>query len=480
MSEIPPVWQKDYVEVRAGARRSYLLSGRSSVSLEPNVSSAQVGRADPVDTRPLAADARRSVRGKLGLLTRNFTRDSPLNVALFSGNYSYTVDGPALALNRLVGFLEREGHKVLVFSPTSATPSFEPTGTVISAPSVRLPGRSEYRLSLGLPRSLRARLDAFRPDVFHLATPDPLGLQALRLAKRWGVPAVASFHTRFDTYPRYYGLPVLEKYLAGYMRWFYRQCSQVYVPSPSMEDVLREEGFGEDIRIWSRGVDSSVFKSGRRDTAWRRSLGIGDDEVVVTFVGRLVMEKGLEFLASALDRLTASGVRHRCLVVGDGPGRHSFEKRLPQAHFTGFLTGNELARAYASSDIFVNPSDTETFGNVTLEAMASGLPVVCVDATGSCSLVRHSVTGLLVEQHDVEGLAASLSLLVGDRGLRRQLGSAAVFASRAYDWDVVMSGLVEDYREAVDNSRLSSAPRRLGEALPRPRELAAAAVGKQR
>jgi len=254
------------------------------------------------------------------------------------------------------------------------------------------------------------------------------------------------------------------------MRWFYRQCAQVYVPSLSMEEVLREQGFADDIRIWSRGVDAGLFRSSRRDNHWRRSLGIGDEEVVIAFVGRLVMEKGLELLASTVERVTAMGIRHRCLVVGDGPAREWFEKRLPQAHFTGFLAGEELARAYASSDIFVNPSDTETFGNVTLEAMASGLPVVCADATGSRSLVRHGITGFLAEPRDAESFAESVSLLVRDPELRRKLGSAAVFASRSYDWDATLAGLVEGYREAIDDAApvtASHPPRQ-----PRPQEFA--------
>jgi len=380
-----------------------------------------------------------------------------MNVALFSGNYCYTVDGPALALNRLVPFLERNGHNVLVFSPTSRTPAFEPAGTLVSTPSLPLPGRSEYRLSLGLTPRLRARLEAFQPDVFHLATPDPLGLHALRLAKKWGVPAIASFHTRFDVYPRYYGLTILEKYLTNYMRWFYRQCSQVYVPSRSMEDVLRTQGFGDDIRIWSRGVDASLFRPGRRDKSWRRSIGIEDDEVVVVFVGRLVMEKGLEFLASAMELAEGMGVHYRCVVVGEGPAREWFASRVPQAHFTGFLRGEELARVYASSDIFVNPSETETFGNVTLEAMASGLPAVCVDAIGSRSLVRHAVTGFLATPGDATEFARLLSLLVRDDVIRRRFGTAGVVASRAYDWEVMMAGLVDGYRGAIREMNATSA-----------------------
>src|SRR5262249_12958857 len=282
----------------------------------------------------------------------------PLRVALFSGNYNCVKDGAAVALNRLVTFLERQGVDVLVFSPTIDCPAFEPSGSLVSVPSVALPFRSEYRLAFGLPGSCRRRLAAFSPTLFHLSAPDLLGYSALRLARRWNVPAVASFHTRFDTYPRYYGAAWLEKYLTIYMRCFYGQCDQVYAPSESIAAVLREQRIGKDLRFWSRGVDTALFHPGQRDQAWRRSLGIGDDEVVIAFAGRLVREKGLDRFANVLDALRARGISYRALVMGDGPERQSMRNRLPDAIFTGFLTGQELARGFASSDIFFFPSIT--------------------------------------------------------------------------------------------------------------------------
>ena len=179
------------------------------------------------------------------------TSGRKLRIALFSGNYNYVVDGPVKALNTLVGFLEKEGHEVLVFAPTIKKPPFEHTGTLISAPSIAIPGRGEYRLALGMSSNIRKRLDAFKPDLVHLAAPDLLGYAALRYAGKNSIPAVASFHTRFDTYPRYYGAKWLEKYLTGYMRRFYARCEHVYPPSQSMAAELREDGIGRDIRLWA-------------------------------------------------------------------------------------------------------------------------------------------------------------------------------------------------------------------------------------
>jgi glycosyltransferase involved in cell wall biosynthesis len=383
------------------------------------------------------------------------TKTSPrpgqqLRIALFSGNYNYSIDGPVRALNRLVAYLERKGHKVLVIAPTKKQAAFKHEGTLVSVPSFPFPGRGEYRVGMSIPCAVRQQLEDFQPNLFHLACPDLLGYKALSLAQKWHIPAVASFHTRFDTYPRYYGMAFLEKYLTRYMRFFYHQCEQVYVPSESMKDILREQDMAEDMRIWTRGVDSTLFNPAKRDPEWRRSLGISDSEIVICFVGRLVLEKGIDFMAGVLDQLTANGVSHRALIIGDGPERSRLAKRLPTAHLLGYLGGEDLARAYASSDIFLNPSDTETFGNVTLEAMACGLPSVCADATGSRSLVQHGVSGFLAPPRDLTAYVEKLTLLAGDANLRKKMSKAALKLQHAYDWDVIMQGLLANYREVVE------------------------------
>ncbi len=374
-----------------------------------------------------------------------------LRVALFSGNYNYVVDGPVKALNRLVAHIEARGNAALVFAPTIATPAFKHSGELVSVPSVPLPGsRSEYRLALGLPQAARARLDAFRPTLIHVAAPDLLGLGALDYACARGLPAVASFHTRFDTYPRYYGLKALEPLVTAYLRKFYARCARVYAPSPSMVDELKRDRIGNDIRLWTRGVDQALFHPGRRDQAWRRDLGFDDSEVVVAFVGRLVLEKGVEIFAAAVRAARAKGAPIRALIVGEGPARAHFAESLPDAVFTGHLDGEVLARAYASADIFLNPSVTETFGNVTLEAMASGLPAVAAAASGSRSLIAEGETGFLVaDARSAESFASALAALATDGALRARLSANSRPAARAYDWDAILDGLLGDYLDVM-------------------------------
>jgi phosphatidylinositol alpha 1,6-mannosyltransferase len=376
----------------------------------------------------------------------------PKRIALFSGNYNYVMDGPVRALNTLVGFLEEQGIEVLVFAPTAKEAAFQHKGTLVSVPSVALPGsRSEYRLALGLPRRIKRQLEAFQPDLVHLAAPDILGWSALRWARKHKVPAVASFHTRFDTYGRYYHMAWLEKYVTALMRRFYHRCEQVYVPSECMREILAEQDMAKDLRIWSRGVDAAQFNPGRRDMAWRRENGFADKDVVIAFVGRLVLEKGLGVFADTLDELRRRGVPFKALIVGDGPERERFSTRLPDAVFTGYLQGDALARAYASSDIFFNASITETFGNVTLEAMASAVPAVCADATGSHSLVSAGETGFLVEPGNIDAFADKLATLISDDTLRATMSQASLAHSADRTWNAVLNRLLENYSEAVAN-----------------------------
>ena len=383
----------------------------------------------------------------------------PLRVALFSGNYNYVMDGPVRALNTLVAYLERTGHEVLVFAPTTKTPAFSHNGTLISVPSIALPGkRSEYRLGLGLRGKVRRRLEAFKPDLIHIAAPDITAYGALNYARDHGVPAVASFHTRFDTYPRYYNMGWLEKHLTNYMRHFYSRCEHVYAPSQSMIDELVADGIGRDVRIWTRGVDSALFNPNRRDMGWRAGLGFAETDVVVAFVGRVVLEKGIDIFTDAFLRARETNPALRALVVGEGPERAAFEAKLPGGVFIGYQQGEGLARAYASAEIFFNPSITETFGNVTLEAMASGLPSICAAAAGSRSLVEDGVTGFLAAPN-AAGFAEQLAILGADGERRRRFGAAARARSADFSWDAVLTELVGHYHEAIESFVPATSPR---------------------
>ncbi|WP_294395294.1 glycosyltransferase family 1 protein [uncultured Sphingomonas sp.] len=384
---------------------------------------------------------------------------SDLRVALFSGNYNYVRDGANQALNRLSGYLQRQGAKVRIYSPKSKTPAFPGIGKVVGVPAIPIPGRTEYRMPLGIPGKVQRDLKEFGANIFHVSIPEFLGHRAVTLAHKWNKPVVASVHTRFETYPRYYGFAFLEPVVEAGLRRFYRRCDAIFAPSESMAQVLREQRMSYDVGIWSRGVDTDIFNPARRDMEWRRSLGIGDDEAVVAFIGRIVMEKGLDVFAETMDMLHRRGTKARMLIIGEGPARPWFENRLPDgAVFTGFQRGEDLARAIASSDMLLNPSVTETFGNVTLEAMACGLPVIAARATGSLSLVEDNITGRLIRPGANEAFAQALRFYCQDASARAAAGEAGRQVSERYSWDAVNGALVDGYLRIIRNRAAGNRP----------------------
>ena len=372
-----------------------------------------------------------------------------LRVALFSGNYNYVRDGANQALNRLVGYLQRQGAQVRVYAPKVANPAFPSKGKLVGVPSIAIPGRAEYRLPIALSPRVRRDLAAFAPHVVHVSSPDIAGHRAVSWARRHRLPILASVHTRFETYPRYYNMAFLEPVLEAVLRRFYRRCDALVAPSESMAQVLRAQRMNYDIDIWSRGVDRDVFHPGARDTAWRQSLGIADNEVVIGFLGRLVMEKGLDVFSDSIDQLARRGVAHRVMVVGEGPAHDWFTERLPQAVFTGFQGGADLGRAVASMDVLFNPSVTETFGNVTLEAMACGVPVVAAAATGSQSLVDEGISGRLIAPGAVRQFAEALRAYVEDPALRAHHGAAGEARSLEFSWDRINQAVADTYLRLI-------------------------------
>ncbi|WP_129790556.1 glycosyltransferase family 1 protein [Sphingosinicella sp. CPCC 101087] len=372
-----------------------------------------------------------------------------LRVAIFSGNYNYVRDGANQALNRLADYLLRKGAAVRVYSPTVKEPAFEAKGDLVHIPSVPIPGRSEYKFGFAIPPRVRRDIAAYRPNIFHVASPEILGHRAVSLARKWDLPVVASVHTRFETYPRYYGMAFLEPVVLAILRRFYRRCDAIFAPSDSMAQLLRDQRMNYDVGIWTRGIDREIFHPDRRNMAWRRDLGIADDVPVIGFVGRLVMEKGLDVFSDTIDRLARRQVPHKVLVVGEGPARDWFEKRLPNAVFAGFQEGADLGRAIASMDMLFNPSVTETFGNVTLEAMAASLPVVAASATGSQSLVEDGVTGRLIRPGACDRFCDALAFYCRDRAAREAAGSAGCEAAQRFGWDEVNQELVDSYLRIV-------------------------------
>ena len=388
----------------------------------------------------------------------NSTKD--LRVALFSGNYNYVRDGANQALNRLSGHLLAQGAQVRVYAPVVAKPAFIGTGDMVNVPSFAVPGRAEYRIPVALPYRVRRDLADFAPNIVHISSPDITAHRAVSWARARQIPVLGSVHTRFDTYPRYYNLAWIEPFVTAILRRLYRRCDGLVAPSESMAQVLRDQRMNYDISLWSRGVDRAIFGAERRSNDWRRSFGIADGEVVVGFLGRLVMEKGLDVFADAVSELAARNIAHRVLVVGEGPARGWFEARLPQAVFAGFQGGADLGRAVASMDMLYNPSITETFGNVTLEAMACSLPVVAAEATGSESLVEQNISGRLIRPGAVHAFAEALRAYIENPELRASHGAAGEMRSRDFSWDRINQSVADTYLRLIRQKAHGGVPKR--------------------
>jgi glycosyltransferase involved in cell wall biosynthesis len=372
--------------------------------------------------------------------------DRPLRVALFSGNYNCVRDGANQALNRLVAHLIDRGHAVRVYSPTIARPAFAPAGDLVSVPSVPIPTRREYRVALGLPRATRADLADFAPDIVHLSAPDWLGGAAQAHARRQGIPVVASLHTRLETYLSYYGLGLLRRRAEAWLDRFYRQSDMVLVPNPPIAAEFAAKGLGDRVRVWGRGVDRAVFSPVRRDLGWRRGQGYGDDETVVLFFGRLVLEKGLAIFAQVIAEARARGRRLRPMIVGDGPARGWLAERLPNARFLGHLTGASLGAAIAAADILINPSTTEAFGNVNLEAMAAGVAVVSAEVASATALIADRISGWLVPAVEIGAYVDAIEALIDRPELRASIADAGLAAADGFQWPSILDGVIADYR----------------------------------
>ena len=384
-----------------------------------------------------------------------------LRVVLYTGNYNYIKDGVSLTLNRLVAFLQDHNVEVLVIAPTGPKPALQHEGTLIAVSSFPVPFRPEYRIALGIPSAVKKRIADFKPHLFHIAVPDIAGHGTLRLAEAWNTPAVASYHTRFDNYLQHYNLGFAAPLITRLLRNFYNRCQHTYPPSQSMADLLRHDGITSDMRIWSRGIDRNRFNPGKRDMAWRRSLGIVDDEIVIAFAGRLVKEKNTSLLMRVLQALETRGNRCRGLIIGDGPEAAAMKSVATKAVFAGMLQGDDVPRAYASSDLFMFPSESETFGNVTLEAMASGLPAICADATGSRSIVTHGVNGFLLPTSTETAFVEHAEKLIRSSELRGRMRDAALKRAEKFDWTTINQGLLTNYHAAISEYAGKHGPARL-------------------
>ena len=382
------------------------------------------------------------------------------DVSLVTETYFPQVNGVSRTLGELVRHLTERGDEVQLIHPDYGQQADRPNTHLVR--SINVPFYKELFLPLPPFGSVRRSIDEFRPDLVHIATEATLGLSLLRHVLRRKIATVSSFHTNFDQYSRHYRVGWAKGPIWRYLRWFHNRTRETYVPSRTTIKGLQELGF-ERLVLWPRGVDGTLFRPDRPGRLQvRQALGWGPDDLVISYVSRIAPEKNVSYLADALALVAARRPDVRILFVGDGPSRGELERRIGSiARFAGYRTGEDLADHYAAGDIFAFTSLTETFGNVVLEAMASGMPVVAVRAGGVGDTVQHGTTGLLVQPDDPpDRFAEAVLSLVAEPDRRRAMAEAARAYARSQSWDAIMGGLRDRYEIAIAGEP-TAAPARL-------------------
>ena len=378
-----------------------------------------------------------------------------LHIALVTETFAPEINGVANTLGQLCDGLRARNHRVQLIRPRqSADGNQRSSDELMLCRGWPLPGYPGLQWGLTSTHRLTRRWRQQPPDVVYIATEGPLGLCALRVARRLGITAVTGFHTNFQQYLRQHGLTLFTRALTHYLRGFHNRSALTLVPSTSQRVELERRHF-QRLELLPRGVDSQLFSPAKRQQALRQSWGLRDQDIALLYVGRLAPEKNLDALKRCFDELQARypARRFKLIVVGDGSKRASLEASLPEAIFCGEQSGEALACHYASGDVFLFPSLSETFGNVVLEAQASGLGVVAYDEAAAGLHIRHGYNGVLAMPGDEYAwIEAACWLLEAPETLRTLRLNARRHASRQ-SW----AGIIEQFESLLQRACLGHA-----------------------
>ena len=375
-----------------------------------------------------------------------------MRYAIVTETYPPEINGVALTVQGLEQGLRERGNAVSVIRPRQATDAADGTDEALLVRGASLPRYPGLKFGLPATGKLRRHWQANRPDAIYVATEGPLGWSALRAARQLGIPAATGFHTRFDTYMRDYGLPLLAPVALRWMRHFHNSAQATLVPTRELQGLLEAEGFDNVVRL-ARAVDTGHFDPCHRDPVLRALWGVGERGVAAIFVGRIAAEKNLKLAVDAFRTLQLQRPEARFIWVGDGPAREALQRDNPDFIFCGLQRGEALARHFASADLFVFPSHSETFGNVTLEALASGVPTVAFDYGAARECLRDGLHGAAIPRSDQSArddaaFIAAVARIGSDEATRRRMRPAcreAVAALRpsqvASDFDHLLRSL---------------------------------------
>ena len=380
-----------------------------------------------------------------------------MRVAIITENFLPKLDGVTRTLARLLEHLQMNGHDAILLGPDSGMEEYA-GAELIGTAGLPFPFYPELKFNFFRPLFIK-RLSEFRPDIVHLVDPVILGATGVAAARFFNIPLISSYHTNLAAYCEHFGFGLLTRPMWLYNRFIHSQCALTFCPSPSTAAMLRLQGF-DHLRIWPRGVDMELFqpecKSDELRASWLSERTEPENKTILLYVGRVSWEKNLRLLIQAYRGMDFT--RCHLVIVGDGPAYGEVQQELAglPVTFTGYLRGPELATAYASADVFAFPSYTETFGQVVLEAMASGLPVVGLLSEGVCDLVKHDHTGFLLdaqkmsEEEQTVGYRSLLLRLIEDRQIRCEMSLAATARAHSQTWHEAMESLVRGYHEVIE------------------------------
>jgi glycosyltransferase involved in cell wall biosynthesis len=378
------------------------------------------------------------------------TRPS-LRIAVVTETWPPEVNGVAMTLAKLVQGLSHRNHDVQLIRPRQTktdSPMSDSSLEEVLMRGMPIPRYPELKLGLPSKKTLVKTWTLRRPDVVHIATEGPLGWSALQAAKVLKLPVTSDFRTNFQSYSKHYGVGWLRKPIVAYLRKFHNATACTMVPTRELMRTLSQNGFA-NLKVVSRGVDTKLFNISKRDTSLRSSWGATDETKVLISVGRMAPEKNLDQVLKTYEALKSTGQAFKLVMVGDGPLKDQFQKRYPEIIFPGMLTQSNLAAYYASSDLFIFPSQTETFGNVTLEALASGIPVLAFDCAAARDWVQTGVNGWLVAENNPEGFAAQAVTIFNSKDLLDQITQSTRQQVVHLDWDQIAEQVESVFWDAI-------------------------------
>lgn len=373
-----------------------------------------------------------------------------MKICLVTETFPPEINGVSMTLGRLVAGLNGSGHEVHVIRPRQfkgdgkTKPEAYSEDLVFGIP---IPGYDVLKMGLAGFSKLACNWKAFNPDVVHIATEGPLGMQALFSALNHNLPVVSSFHTNFHSYGKHYRLGWLTSIGLVGMKYFHNKTRLTLVPSEDLREELREEGF-KNLKIMGRGVDTELFSPGKRDEELRRRWNATPDQPVMIYVGRLAGEKNIPLAVKAYEQVKPLCPDMKFVLVGDGPERVAIEKAHPELIFAGMQQGEDLARHYASGDVFLFPSTTETFGNVVTEAMASGLAVLGYDYAAPGKYIVHGNNGWLAPFDDSKSFLKQSERIFSDLESWKSIRSNARTTAEGLSWDSILEKYICDVEEA--------------------------------